>query len=118
MIILAYAAYDNGHYDAQLSLPITGGPDWIRASDHDGYVIEAKAEGNPGAFSMRTGPMMRGLLEDRFKLKLHFATRVVPVYALTVAKGGPKLQPFQEGSCLNWDSRRATLSLLSEQQAR
>ena len=45
------------------------------------------------------GPMLQALLEDRFKLKTHQETREVPVYALTVAKGGSKLKPFLEGSC-------------------
>jgi uncharacterized protein (TIGR03435 family) len=43
--------------------------------------------------------MLQALLEERFKLKVHWETKEVPVYALTVAKGGPKLQPFKEGSC-------------------
>ena len=43
--------------------------------------------------------MMQALLEDRFKLQMHRETRQNPVYALTVAKGGLKLKPFQEGSC-------------------
>lgn len=42
---------------------------------------------------------MQALLEDRFNLKIHRETREVPAYALTVNKGGPKLKPFQEGSC-------------------
>jgi uncharacterized protein (TIGR03435 family) len=48
--------------------------------------------------------MMQALLEDRFKLKIHRENRVVPVYELTVAKGGPKLQPHREGSCPGPDS--------------
>jgi len=36
-------------------------------------------------------PMMQNLLADRFKLAFHSATKEVPVYALTVAKSGPKL---------------------------
>jgi uncharacterized protein (TIGR03435 family) len=36
--------------------------------------------------------MLRALLEDRFKLKIHRETKEIPVYALTVAKGGLKLQ--------------------------
>jgi uncharacterized protein (TIGR03435 family) len=44
--------------------------------------------------------MMQVLLEDRFKLKMHRETREVPVYELTVDKGGPRLKPKQEGSCI------------------
>src|SRR5262252_3032790 len=40
------------------------------------------------------------VLEERFQLKIHFGTRQIPVYALAVAKNGPKLRPFQEGSCV------------------
>ena len=43
--------------------------------------------------------MLQTLLESRFKLKIHRETREIPVYDLVVAKGGPKLKPFEEGSC-------------------
>jgi uncharacterized protein (TIGR03435 family) len=36
--------------------------------------------------------MQQALLADRFKLKVHFETRLLPIYALVVAKGGPKLK--------------------------
>jgi len=39
------------------------------------------------------GPMLRALLEERFRLKFHRETREVPIYSLTVAKSGLKLQP-------------------------
>ena len=45
------------------------------------------------------GPMLQTILEDRFKLKLGRENRDIPLFALTVAKGGPKLKPHQEGSC-------------------
>ncbi len=65
----------------------------------DRYMLDAKAEGNPPQEIMR-GPMLRALLEDRFKLKVHREVRQVPVYELTVANGGPNLQPLKEGSCI------------------
>jgi uncharacterized protein (TIGR03435 family) len=39
------------------------------------------------------------LLEDRFQLKVHRQTGEGPVYVLSVARGGPKLHAFAEGSC-------------------
>jgi uncharacterized protein (TIGR03435 family) len=61
------------------------------------YDIDAKAEGNPNSGQMRL--MMQGLLEDRFQLKLHRETRELPVYELTAARGGIKLQAPKPGSC-------------------
>jgi uncharacterized protein (TIGR03435 family) len=77
-------------------VPIDGGPGWMNS---DRYTIIAKAEGNPSAETLY-GPMLQALLEDRFQLKMRRETREIPVYALTIAKNGPKLQPFQEGSCI------------------
>jgi uncharacterized protein (TIGR03435 family) len=37
--------------------------------------------------------MLRQLLAERFKLNVHRDTKTLPVYALNVAKGGPKLPP-------------------------
>jgi len=44
--------------------------------------------------------MVQSLLADRFKLALHRETKEMPVYALTVAKGGPKLQRIRQGDCV------------------
>ena len=53
--------------------------------------------------------MLRALLEDRFKLVMRRETRQVPVYFLTVAKGGPKLResaaPEGVGTALRIPSR-------------
>jgi uncharacterized protein (TIGR03435 family) len=71
---------------------VIGGPGWMNT---DGWDIEArpKAEdvGAPGAQD-RGSVMLQSLLEDRFQLRAHRETRELPVYALTVAKGGPKLK--------------------------
>jgi len=76
-----------------------GSPAWITSAH---YTIEAKAEGPARQETMR-GPMLQALLEDRFQLKIHRETREIPVYELTVAKGGARLQPYREGSCVPFD---------------
>jgi uncharacterized protein (TIGR03435 family) len=58
--------------------------------------------GKPGytpAELLLSGPMLQNLLEDRFQLKLHRVVDEAPMYALTVAKGGLKLKPMQDGDC-------------------
>jgi bla regulator protein blaR1 len=70
-------------------------PKWATT---DMYEIQAKAEGNPSKDQMRL--MMQSLLADRFKLKVHFETREMPVFALTLVtpgKTGPKLIPHDQG---------------------
>jgi bla regulator protein blaR1 len=96
LIQRAYGRLGLGHVPPLGSaLPITGGPPWIYS---DYYVINAQTAERAGTEAME-GPMLQALLEDRFKLKVHRETQQIPVYALTVSKGGPKLQPFAEGSC-------------------
>ena len=77
--------------------PIEGGPAWITS---ERYSISAKAEGTPSGATMR-GPMLQAILRDRFQLKTHLETREVPAYELTIAKGGPKLKPYQDGDCID-----------------
>jgi bla regulator protein BlaR1 len=99
VVQLIRSAYDtsaNGRESTMFAtIPISGGPSWINT---ERYAINAKAEGNPAQAMMR-GPMLRGLLEDRFQLKIRRETREVPIYVLTVARGGPKLKASREGSC-------------------
>jgi len=77
---------------------ISGGPSWIQS---DGYNIEAKGDGKASHAQILL--MLRSLLEDRFQLKVHRETKELPVYALTVAKGGLKLQQPKDGSCTPLD---------------
>jgi bla regulator protein BlaR1 len=97
LIQRAYGRLGLGHPPSLGSaLPISGGPSWIFS---DYYVINAETADKAGEPVME-GPMLQALLEDRFKLKVHRETREVPVYALTVAKGGFKLARAVEGSCV------------------
>ena len=96
LIQQAYVRYANGRLNqVDGSAPISGGPSWINSERYD---INAKAEGS-ASLEMMSGPMLQALLEDRFKLKMRRETREIPVYDLTVTKGGPKLKSFEEGSC-------------------
>jgi bla regulator protein blaR1 len=80
---------------------ILGGPDWLR-QDIDQFEIHAKIEDSEYASMQKMTPaqqhervalMEQSLLADRFRLKVHFETRELPVYALEVAKSGAKLNP-------------------------
>ena len=80
------------------SFQISGGPEWVNS---DGYNIEAKAQGSVNRNQVFL--MLRSLLDDRFKLKAHRETKELPVYALTAAKSGLKLEPPKEGGCVTPD---------------
>jgi uncharacterized protein (TIGR03435 family) len=56
---------------------------WVNTNRWD---IEGRASGNPSKDQMRL--MMQALLADRFKLKLHFETQQLPVFALGLDKSG------------------------------
>jgi len=79
-----------------------GGPSWIRS---DRYTINANTEGTPGK-AMMQGPMLQTILEERFKLRLHWERREVSVFELTVSKGGSKLKRFGDGTCVPIDASK------------
>jgi bla regulator protein blaR1 len=84
---------------------LVGVPDWVL---RDRFDIEATAP--EGAFPQgiptsearaRMLAMVQALLADRFKLAMRHETKELPVYELTVAKGGPKLEKstLEEKDC-------------------
>jgi uncharacterized protein (TIGR03435 family) len=79
MIAFAYAINQNQIVDA---------PNWIRDEHYD---IDGKtsAEADPAVPEQQQ--MIRKLLAERFGLRFHREKRALAVYALVVAKGGPKL---------------------------
>ena len=86
--------------DRLLGQPITvAGAGWINS---DRYTIEASLT-DTATEEITRGPMLQALLEERFRLKLHREAREVPVYNLTVAAGGPKLQTAQAAGCISVD---------------
>lgn len=87
---------------------IEAAPEWIRSRKFD---LEARSD--PAADELfarlpsdearaRKLRMVQALLADRFALKVHQETRTLPIYALVVAKGGPRFGPSQKsGTTLN-----------------
>jgi uncharacterized protein (TIGR03435 family) len=92
---LAYIVSNTQPSDLGPNPLLEGGPAWI---DSELYQINAKAADAASKDTMN-GPMLRALLEERFKLKIHSETKEVPVYELTVAKSGLKLRPSDGTSC-------------------
>jgi uncharacterized protein (TIGR03435 family) len=66
---------------------VLGGPSWM---DTDLYDMNAKAE-KPSTLE-ELHLMLQDLLADRFKLRFHHEAKELPIYALMVDKGGPKLK--------------------------
>src|SRR5262245_40529750 len=64
------------------------GPDWLK---FDRYDVRAKAP--DGTAQDQIPLMLQSLLAERFKMKFHRETRELPILALLVARGGPKLTP-------------------------
>jgi uncharacterized protein (TIGR03435 family) len=78
---------------------ISGGPDWVESA---GYDFDAKVAGpdvevlKKLSFEQRRS-MLRPVLADRFKLKVHTEIKQLPVFELVVAKSGSKLKEATPG---------------------
>jgi uncharacterized protein (TIGR03435 family) len=113
LIEIAYGHdYGDFGYQPLRDDDLGGGPYWIRAwitpkgPEYEGYDVDAKVDESVARkFGKDCGDqfdrgscgyrhelmlMFQSLLADRFKLKVRWETREDPVYALVVAKGGPK----------------------------
>lgn len=64
------------------------GPEWLNA---DRYDVTAKADTSKELSPDELRPMLGKLLEDRFALRYHRETKVLPAYSLAVAKAGARL---------------------------
>jgi uncharacterized protein (TIGR03435 family) len=80
---------------------IVGGPSWMKTEFFD---IEAKAaDADIEAINKMSQPerikqsrlLVQSLLADRFHLQVSFKTQEVGVYALVIAKGGPKMKEVE-----------------------
>jgi len=78
---------------------ILGAPGWLSSERYD---IEAKVSSSDTDALHDLSPdqrrlMLQPLLADRFQLKVHREMRELPVLALVIAKGGPKLHEAKPG---------------------
>ena len=77
---------------------IVGGPDWVSTESYDlTATVGAEFAGKRAGQMLPTGRLMlQSLLEDRFKLAVHWEKRDVPGYALVMSRSdgtpGPLLQ--------------------------
>jgi uncharacterized protein (TIGR03435 family) len=71
---------------------LSGGPSWL---DSERYDISAKPEIK--ATSDEVLLMLQSMLAERFQLTLRKETKELPVYVLTVAKNGPKMEEWTDG---------------------
>lgn len=88
-------------YELMSPSQVIGLPQW---GYEDSFDIEAKIDEDAlSAYQKlsdrerkeQAAPMLRSMLADRFKLKVHHEARVLPVYELVIAKSGFKLKQAQ-----------------------
>ena len=108
---------------------LTGGPDWLAVNVFDIQATIPQGAAATGTAEMhcasderpchvsatKVPEMLQALLAERFGLRIRRENREMPVYALTVARGGPKfrercLQPILRPSLITRRRRKAGLS--------
>ncbi len=72
---------------------LVGGPGWVSDKGWD-----VQAQPSRAASDSEIWPMLRGLLEDRFQLRVHSETRDMPVYELMVGPKGKKLRAIDDST--------------------
>jgi bla regulator protein blaR1 len=78
---------------------VAGGPDWFTS---DRFDVLAKAEQNAAPVGEIRG-MLRTLLKERFKLRVHEETRELPLYELQLARTDGRFGPRLRKSAANCD---------------
>jgi uncharacterized protein (TIGR03435 family) len=93
---------------------IFGGPNWI---DADRFDVIARATGTVPLESLgppQSAMMVRTLLTERFKLRLHHESRALPLYELLLARSdrgiGPRLRPATTDCVAKTEALRGPLA--------
>ena len=90
---LIAAAYDIKDYQISVA------PSWAGVLIYD---VVAKAPGDVAPTQDEVRPMFQSLLADRFQLKLHRETKILPVYNLMPGKGTIGLKPAGPDETFRW----------------
>jgi uncharacterized protein (TIGR03435 family) len=83
VLALIAAAFGDGR--PLLPAQMEGGPDWIRTDRFDVVAKTDTVVDSEASYYRRLPAMLRPVLEERFRLKAHWETRQIPVYALGLA---------------------------------
>jgi len=116
LLSLVVGAFDMKYYQ------VSGGPPWVASAHYD---IVARAGGDAPITAERERQMVQTMLAERFQLKFHREKREIPVYALVIARGGPKLQDpdmnghkgstMVNGAGVHMDYSHSTMQRLADQ---
>ncbi len=91
---LMAAAYNVKDYQ------VSGAPDWASSLR---YTITAEAPGGSTPTQDEVRPMLQALLLDRFQLKLHHETKVIPVYHLVQTRKSSAFKPAAPDETFSWN---------------
>jgi uncharacterized protein (TIGR03435 family) len=114
--LIAYA------YDLEDNSQVLGGPDWLGKTHFDIEGIAGEAEAaklrSMSADDQRKewGVILQPFLAERFRLKVSLGERTMPIYALVIAKSGPKLKAAtvgEKGQSTSWNNQRMTWTATS-----
>lgn len=101
-------AYEEDQFSRLRPDQVSGGPDWTKSEvfNIEAMVDDSLVEGDWKKLSYEERIrqailMLRSLLLDRFKLRVRHETKVLPVYVLLVAEGGPKFSE-DDSQSKNW----------------
>jgi uncharacterized protein (TIGR03435 family) len=109
-------------YGVLMEGQVVGLPDWAKTEP---IAVEAKMDADTARKLRKLPPMeqwkqmqfmLQAMLADRFALKAHRETKDLPIYELTVAKGGSKMKqtaPDSSGGSADYASGKATAHQIS-----
>jgi bla regulator protein BlaR1 len=110
----------NAYVGGQTMQRVEGGPAWAKSDQFD---LNAKLDDadmvgwdklTDGQRRDRVRPLLRNLLEQRFKLKMHTEMTLTPVYALVQAKGGAKMKEVSAPAPIEGDPIEAMTKQIAE----